>query len=152
MTLRSLPARPLTGRHVLAMFVVGFGIIISVNVTMAYTAVSTFPGLEVKNSYIASQSFDRRRAAQQAAGWTAQASYADGILQVAVSNHDGVVDGQNLTGMIGRPTTRVADQALVFDGAGRMALDLAPGRWRIDLATKEGAAPFAQMVLLTVSQ
>ncbi len=47
--------RPLTGWHVLAMFVAGFGIIIGVNLTLAFKAVSTFPGLEVPNSYVASQ-------------------------------------------------------------------------------------------------
>lgn len=46
--------KELTGRHVLLMFVAGFGIIIAVNLTLAFSAVRTFPGLEVKNSYVAS--------------------------------------------------------------------------------------------------
>jgi nitrogen fixation protein FixH len=33
-----------------------------VNLLMAYQAISTFPGLEVKNSYVASQKFDERNA------------------------------------------------------------------------------------------
>ena len=51
----------LTGGHVLAMFVAMFGVIITVNMILAFSAVKTFPGLEVKNSYVASQSFDRDR-------------------------------------------------------------------------------------------
>ena len=43
--------------------------IIAVNLTLAFKAVTTFPGLEVKNSYVASQNFDADRAAQQALGW-----------------------------------------------------------------------------------
>ena len=39
--------RKLTGWHVLAIFVGGFGIIFGVNFYMAYSAVSTFPGMEV---------------------------------------------------------------------------------------------------------
>ena len=55
----------LRGRHVGAMFVAGFGIIIAVNILLAVKAVGTFPGLEVANSYVASQSFDARRKAQR---------------------------------------------------------------------------------------
>ena len=48
---------------------IAFGVIIGVNVVMATKAIGTFPGLEVKNSYVASQSFDKRRDAQEALGW-----------------------------------------------------------------------------------
>ena len=53
--------RELTGRHVLVITLCAFGTIIAVNVFMAVMAVGTFPGLEVKNSYVASQTFDRDR-------------------------------------------------------------------------------------------
>ena len=39
--------RELTGRKVLLIFVIAFGVIIGVNVFMAVNAVRTFPGLEV---------------------------------------------------------------------------------------------------------
>ena len=61
--------REITGRHVLLGMVGAFGVIITVNVVMAWQAVSTFPGLEVKNSYVASQTFDAERKAQLALGW-----------------------------------------------------------------------------------
>ena len=76
--------RKFTGRHAAAIFVGAFGIIITVNLSMAYNAVWTFPGLTVKNSYIASQSFDARRAAQEALGWTAQAELDDGWLVLSL--------------------------------------------------------------------
>ena len=53
--------RKITGTHVLIGFVTAFGIIIAVNFTLAYNAVATFPGLEVKNTYVASQEFDEKR-------------------------------------------------------------------------------------------
>ena len=56
----------ISGRHVFAGFALAFGVIISVNLTLAYNAVQTFPGLEVANSYVASQQFDANRAAQEA--------------------------------------------------------------------------------------
>ena len=48
-------AKELTGKHVLFMVLAFFGVIIAVNFTMAYQAVSTFPGLEVRNGYVASR-------------------------------------------------------------------------------------------------
>ena len=65
----------ITGKHVLAITVSAFAVIIGVNVVMAWKAISTFPGLEVKNSYVASQTFDADRAAQQALGWTLVPEY-----------------------------------------------------------------------------
>ena len=52
--------RKFTGKHALAVFVGAFGVIIAVNLVLAYNAVKTFPGLEVKNSYVASQEFNER--------------------------------------------------------------------------------------------
>ena len=76
--------REIKGWHVLTGFVAAFGIIISVNLVLAYQAVSTFPGLEVKNSYVASQSFDVDRKAQEALGWEVSATVTQGVLRVAV--------------------------------------------------------------------
>lgn len=42
MTANAQKPREFTGKHMLALFVGGFGIIISVNFGMAYMAVSTF--------------------------------------------------------------------------------------------------------------
>ena len=58
--------RELTGRHVLAITCGAFGVIIAVNLVMAWKAVSTFPGVEVASSYAAGVGFDARRAAQVA--------------------------------------------------------------------------------------
>jgi nitrogen fixation protein FixH len=48
----------LTGRKVAAIFVVFFGVIMAVNFTMASFASSTFGGVVVKNSYVASQKYN----------------------------------------------------------------------------------------------
>ena len=81
--------REITGWHVLAITVSAFTVIIAVNLTMAWQAVATFPGLEVKNSYVASQSFDADRAAQEALGWEVSADVAGDRLELSILSSDG---------------------------------------------------------------
>jgi nitrogen fixation protein FixH len=131
-------ARPLTGRSVLAICLLAFGTVIGANVTMAVFAVGTFPGLEVQNSYVASQSFDAEAKAQAALGWTSAVSYADGRLALDLRGRDGApVQPASLSVLVTRPTEARADRvvAMAFDGQGWAgAADLAPGRWRVRIA------------------
>ena len=55
-----------TGWHMLAIMLAFFGTIITVNFTMAYLATSTWSGLVVKNTYVASQQFNGKAAAAKA--------------------------------------------------------------------------------------
>ena len=147
--------RPLTGWHVLAICVVAFGVIIAVNVTMAFKAISTFPGLEVGNSYVASQSFDAERQAQQALGWVLTPSYEDGRLSLAFADAEGaVVIPERLTGMVGRTTEAKDDQTLRFEalgGAQVADIRLAPGKWmlRVEASAPDGTL-FRQRIDLFV--
>ena len=66
-----------TGRHMLAIIVSFFGVIIAVNMTLVYFAVQSWSGLVVKNSYVASQKFNKtleKAALQRARGWTSALS------------------------------------------------------------------------------
>lgn len=129
----------LTGRHVLAIFVLGFGIIIGVNLYMASLAVSTFPGLEVESSYADSQDFDERRIAQEALGWTAsvEVDTEAGRLRLHIVDAAGApVAPAELEALLTRPTSRQDDQLLALTrtrGAFEAEADLAPGRWRLRL-------------------
>ena len=93
----------ITGRHVLIGFVAAFGIIIGVNIILAVSAVKTFPGLETDSPYIANQTFDIEREAQEALGWDVTASVTDGVLTVAILGDDGqpvqVADLENMTAL-----------------------------------------------------
>jgi len=80
----------LTGRHVFFITTGAFAVIIGVNGLLAVKAVSTFPGLVVENSYVASQDFDARKAAQVALGWLMQPGYADGRIRLAFKDRDGM--------------------------------------------------------------
>jgi nitrogen fixation protein FixH len=84
--------REITGKHVLFFTVSAFAVIIAVNVVMAWKAISTFPGLEVKNSYVASQTFDADRDAQIALGWTMTPDYdaAAKELRLVFADKDGL--------------------------------------------------------------
>ena len=55
-----------TGRHMLLVTTSFFAVVISVNVTMAWFASSSWSGLVVENTYVASQEFNHRAAEMKA--------------------------------------------------------------------------------------
>lgn len=147
--------KELTGRHVALIFCGAFSIIIGVNLLLAYSAVSTFPGLEVKNSYVASQSFDKDREAQDALGWSVRAEARSGQLLLSVTDASGnPVEVAKLEATLGR-ATHVRDDStpdFTFDGTRYVAAaNLAPGNWNIRMvAHAEDGTVFRQRVVLHV--
>lgn len=128
-------ARELTGAKVLAITVSAFAVIIGVNVVLAVKAVSTFPGLEVKNSYVASQIFDAERKAQMALGWTLTESHEGGELRLAFRDRDGLpVEVDRLSAVVGRTTEAAEDIRPDFafrNGDYLAQVPLRPGKWMI---------------------
>lgn len=150
-------ATPLTGRKVFLITASAFGIIIAVNVTMAVKAVGTFPGLEVRNSYVASQSFDADRAAQEALGWQTALDYSGSVLSFAVTDRDGApVQVATLNGLLGRATEARDDRvpAFAFDGTAYRASEaLDHGTWVLHVnATARDGTAFRQRLTFRVSQ
>jgi nitrogen fixation protein FixH len=146
-----------TGKHMLAVFALSFGVIIAVNLTLAFKAVSTFPGLEVKNSYVASQDFDARRQAQQALGWTSAVTYDAGQVALNITDAAGQpVQAADIGVLIGRKTTVEYDSypVMTFDGTTyRAAADLGPGVWIVKVtAQSESGVTFEQRLDLWVSE
>ncbi|CTQ34621.1 FixH family protein [Jannaschia rubra] len=145
--------RRLTGWHVLAMFGGGFAVIIGVNLALAFNAIRTFPGLETESSYVASQTFDADRAAQDALGWDMTAKVAGGQLVLTVAGPDGTpVHPDVVDAVLGRPTTVADDRtpAFAWDGTAlRAPVDLGPGNWnlRLDLRAPDGT-PFRRRIVL----
>ncbi len=129
--------RPLTGRKVLLIILAFFGVIITVNLVLAFNAIRTFPGLEVKNSYVASQQFDALREAQIGLGWRLAVDYGDGELMLRFVDAAGQpVQPAKLEATVGRATERRSDVTPVFeysDGIFKAPLDLAPGIWEVRL-------------------
>jgi nitrogen fixation protein FixH len=130
---------PLTGRKVLMIFVAMFGTIIAVNLTLAFNAVATFPGVETRNSYTASQNFDEKRAAQQALGWTSSFVKDEeaGELQLTLLDADGVpLSDVEIGGVLGRATNVNDDlypEWRFEDGLWRAPARLAEGNWDLRL-------------------
>jgi nitrogen fixation protein FixH len=130
----------LTGRHVFAITAGAFAVIIGVNLVLAVKAVTTFPGLEVKNSYIAGQGFDARKAAQEALGWTLTPVYKDGQVILIFTDRDGLpVKVRDLQVLIGRTTEASQDQWPAFrQGHDVYAADvvLAQGKWMVKVTAR----------------
>jgi nitrogen fixation protein FixH len=146
----------MTGGKVLAIMLTAFGVIIGVNLILAYNAVSTFPGLEVKNSYVASQNFNAELAAQQALGWTVDARVVDNELILSITTKDGSpAQVATLEAVLGAATHVRDDQTPEFvylDGAFRAPVNVRPGNWNIRMvATAPDGTLFRQRVVLPVN-
>lgn len=129
--------REITGRTVLFIALTAFGIVFSANMTLAWFATGTFPGLEVKNSYIASQHFDDLREAQEALGWQTRTLYDSGELRVGLVASDGLhAHAETVQIRIGRPATSTEDLHFSYTDLrsdATMPLVLAKGQWRVDV-------------------
>ncbi len=131
--------RKLTGWHVLAIFVGGFSVIVAANLTLAFNAVSTFPGLEVKNSYLASQQFNAARDAQEALDWDVRAYTDRGALVLDIAKDGEPVQPKIVSATFGRATHVGEDQTpiFVFDGnAHRAPVQVRPGNWNLRLVAE----------------
>ena len=130
----------ITGKQVFLFTAGAFAIIITVNLTLAFQAVSTFPGLEVKNSYVASQGFDARKAAQEALGWHLDLTHADGRIDLAFTDRDGApVQVAGLEVLVGRTTSTVDDSRPSFVQAGDVytaPLTLTRGKWMVKVTAQ----------------
>lgn len=146
-------ARQITGVHVLIGFVGAFAVIIGVNLVLAYSAVRTFPGLEVANSYVASQTFDARREAQTALGWTVSAHHRDGQLRLSITDRAGApVLVERLEATVGRATSVAQDTTpdFRFDGTDYVAdLAIGAGNWNVRMrAIARDGTEFQQRLVL----
>jgi nitrogen fixation protein FixH len=125
-----------TGKHAAIALVSFFGVVGAVNFTMASYASSTFGGVVVENSYVASQEYngwlDEARS-DAALGWAAETSRTqDGRLQIALS---GVPQGATLSVDARHPLGREPDRQLAFavqdDGSFVSTEPLPAGRWTL---------------------
>lgn len=140
--------KPFTGKHMAAIFVAGFAIVIAVNLLMASIAVGSFHGTVVDNSYVASQNYNgwlKQAAASKALGWQAVSHRrADGRVVVETL---GVPAGARMTGTAEHPLGLRADTPLTFAPSGKgswlSAQTVAPGRWQVRLAIRAGDEAWA---------
>ncbi len=148
--------KPLTGRKFALIICSGFAVIIGANLTLAFQAIATFPGLETKNSYVASQSFEADRAAQLALGWDVSARHEKGELRLLIKQDGKPIAPKIRSAVLGRATHVADDQfpELRFDGAGFAApVVLGAGNWNLRLiAEAPDGKLFRQRVIVDVMQ
>ena len=149
--------REITGKHVLVFTVSAFAVIITVNLFMAWKAISTFPGLEVSNSYVASQTFDADRTAQEALAWTLVPQYEPAAKEMWLVFTDKAglpVVLKDLSVLIGRTTSAAQDTQPTFArvaGAYVGKADLGRGKWMMHIeAHAEDGTLFRQRIDLDV--
>ena len=139
----------LSGYHVAAMFAAFFGVIIAVNFTMAWFASSSWTGLVVKNSYVASQNYNEKIDAarnQKAMGWRTDFSYSNNLLSLFIRDKDNQpIFFDKLTLVIGTPVSENKDRSLVLDpknsGVYQASIKLSEGVWAYELVS-EGEIPY----------
>ncbi len=114
--------KQLTGGHVLAMLIAFFGVIIGVNLLMAWFANTTWSGLVVANGYVASQSYDKDLAkarAQEALGWKVGFDASEDRIRLTFEDKAGQkIDSLSITGDLERTVTDKEDQKLTFQPMG----------------------------------
>ena len=142
-------AKRFTGRHMAAILVGGFGIVVAVNFTMASYATGGFHGVVVENSYVASQEFNTwldKAEADRALGWDARLSRDDsGHVLALVQN---VPSDADLSAELRRPIGEKQFASLSFerlsDGTYRSTEPVSDGRWIARLYIEAGDDQWAQ--------
>ena len=127
-----------TGKHMATVLVAGFGVVVAVNFTMAALASSTFGGVTVRNSYVASQKFNgwlEEAKRSEKLGWTVDlARGEDGRLAVSLAN---VPQGARVSGYARQPLGLADDRNLQFSAIGEQRYvseqPLDQGRWTVRL-------------------
>ncbi|GAA0280795.1 FixH family protein [Alteraurantiacibacter aestuarii] len=135
--------RPFTGWHMLGMMVAFFGVVIAVNFTMAAVARSSFGGVVVENSYVASQEFNGwldQAESQAALGWDVSVGWQDG--SAVTLDVTGAPDPLVISANARHPLGRLPDREMVFDrvapGHYRSRTELPAGRWTLRLQLSSG--------------
>ncbi len=132
--------RELKGWHVLLIMLGFFGVMFAVNGVFLYHAITSFPGEDVKKSYVQGLSYNQTlaaRAAQAELGWTAEAGLQGEELIFRLHDRDGApVSNLVVIGELRRFATQDADQAIIYSARSNgeyvaAAGALAPGQWAL---------------------
>lgn len=150
--------KPFTGWHMLTIIVLFFGVVISVNMFMVSSALRSWTGLVVENSYVASQQFNEKLLAsrtQAALNWTVDLHYEDGYLKFSLEDAVGrVIHPDEVVVELTRPVGIDQDMSLTLIRAVDVyvAEGVVPtGVWNaLITATIADAAPFEYRARLIV--
>lgn len=134
--------REFTGRHMTAVLVGGFGIVVAVNLYMASLATHGFGGVVVKNSYVASQKFNSWLDAareQDTLGWSASVERGSGGRLLVATQ--GVPADAAVSAELRRPLGDAERTDLDFQATGSggfvSTAPVAEGRWIVRVAIED---------------
>jgi len=135
-----------TGWHMLAIILSFFGVIILVNSFMAYQAVRSWSGLVVKNTYVASQQFNSKVAAERAlaaTGVTGNMTIEGAAVRYEITGPDGAVGADELVLAFRRPVGDQQDFSLTLAPQERGIFstqhEIGHGQWIVEaIATQNG--------------
>ena len=141
--------KELKGWHVLLIMLVFFGVMFSVNGVFLFHAITSFPGEDIKKSYVQGLSFNDTladRAAQAELGWSAEAGLVDERLIVRLQDAAAApLSSQLVVGELRRLATNQEDRAISFQPRlnGEYVAEtgrLAPGQWllRVNVFDMDG--------------
>lgn len=143
MSIRDTAPAEFTGRRLALIMIAFFAVIIAVNVTMAMIARSSWTGLVVKNSYVASQEFNEKVAearAMKARGWTSDLSYADNSIRYSLADQAGrALDLRVATITVRSPSTDRHDQTVALAVSGGQAqgpITIGDGGWIVEVTAR----------------
>ena len=155
----------LTGRMVLLILVSFFGVVITVNLYMAYVAVNTFSGLQTQRPYETGLKFNhtmKNAQRQIEQHWSVSSHYerqADGQVKLNLSMRDG--QGRPIENVVAKvslvsPVNALndADFDLVAQAPGEMVgtTRAEAGQWDLVIAISQGTQQGAQEVFRSVSR
>jgi len=124
-----------TGYHMWGVLILFFGTIITVNLIMARYAITTWTGLVVKNTYVASQEFNEKAAeakAISALGYTVVLGSTPTAFFLDLSDKTGApAESTDVTVRFHHPVGQIGDRTLNLTSRGR-------GRFAADEALPEG--------------
>lgn len=152
-------AKEFTGRHMLMIMVAFFGVIIAVNIGMAKLAGSSFGGLVVENSYVASQEFNGRlkqSREQIALQWTAAFKIIDGTIRYRLTDRDGkAVSAASVSVQFRHPSYEAADWNVDLRPAGDGTFEAAhasrDGTWNVQIDSEVGRrVPYRDVRRITI--
>lgn len=138
--------RQFTGRHFLLIMIAFFGVIVTVNVTMAVYANTSWTGFVVRNSYVAGLEFNRKsqeHREQAALGWTSALTLSGGTVSFTLADANGSpVPLESGTASFRRPVSDAEDTTLDLaagaDGALAAPVALPDGGWIVGVTADAG--------------
>jgi len=157
--MRFLRFETFTGWHMLTVMVLFFGTIVSVNLTMAYFATSSWSGLLVKNTYVASQKFDDDVAQNREMlerGWVSDLTMDGRTITYSLVDATGrPVVADTVTASVYRPVGVLDDQSVTLTQSGEgvysTALTVDSGQWIARItAQKDGTLVYREVHRLEV--